>query len=99
VHEHWLDHLLGFLAELRGERDREIEVCMYNLFITVSEGHPENSGQGQDLSSDALQLSLRLEPHLKHIEHSSHIFDFLCRYVRYRHNLKLQFRDMVEDST
>ncbi|KAH7068217.1 hypothetical protein BKA63DRAFT_109499 [Paraphoma chrysanthemicola] len=93
VYDHWLDHLLGFLAELKGERVRKIETNLHSLLDSISIHHADCLDPVQDPSPDAQQVSLRLEPRLKHVEHDRRIFHFLCHFVHHQHNTKLHFRD------
>ncbi|KAH7092161.1 hypothetical protein FB567DRAFT_434738, partial [Paraphoma chrysanthemicola] len=76
-----------------GERSHEIETIMHRVLDSISTLHEEGSDQVQDPSLDAQQLSLRLQPQIKHLMHDRRIFYFLCHYVRHQHNTKLHFAD------
>jgi hypothetical protein len=97
VHEHWLDHLLAFAAEVTQTRDRQLEACLEILLSIYSHRYALYLDQANKVQPDIL-AARNLEPRLRFLEHYGDYYEFLCVYVNYRHTKQVHF-EMPDDNS
>ncbi|CAN9263627.1 unnamed protein product [Alternaria alternata] len=95
VHEHWLDHLLAFAAEVPHSKDRQLEAFLASFFFIYSHQYTRYLDPTDDLQVDVLAAQT-LEPRLQHLERYEHHYKFLCAYVVYRHAKQMHFEDPAD---
>ncbi|KAF7670744.1 hypothetical protein GT037_011195, partial [Alternaria burnsii] len=95
VHEHWLDHLLAFAAEVTQSRGRQLEACLEVLLSIYSHQYVRYLDPTNRVQPDIL-AARNLEPRLRFLEHYEHHYKFLCVYVSYRHAKQVHF-EMPDD--
>ncbi|RYO63735.1 hypothetical protein AA0116_g4050 [Alternaria tenuissima] len=95
VHEHWLDHLLAFAAEVSRSTDQQLEAFLASFFSIYSHQYTRYLDPTDDLQVDILAAQT-LEPRLQYLERYEHHYKFLCAYVAYRHAKQMHFENPAD---
>ncbi|KAB2109040.1 hypothetical protein AG0111_0g2533 [Alternaria gaisen] len=95
VHEHWLDHLLAFAAEVPQSKDRQLEAFLASFFFIYSDQYTRYLDPTNNLQVDILAAQT-LEPRLQYLERYEHHYKYLCVYVVYRHAKQLHFENPAD---
>jgi hypothetical protein len=95
VHEHWLDHLLAFAAEVSRSTDQQLEAFLASFFFIYSHRYTRYLDPADDLQVDILAAQT-LEPRLQYLERYEHHYKFLCAYVVYRHAKQMHFENPAD---
>jgi len=95
VHEHWLDHLLAFAAEVSRSTERQLEAFLATFFFIYSHQHTRYLDPTDDLQV-AILTAQTLEPRLQYLERYELHYKFLCAYVVYRHAKQMHFENPID---
>jgi hypothetical protein len=97
IHEHWLDHLLAFAAEVTQARDRQLEACLEIFLFVYSHQYARYLDPANRVQPDTL-AARNSEPRLRYLEHYGHHYRYLCVYVNYRHAKQVHFEMPADHS-